>query len=132
VEGKSFGSLCFGQQERDSWSEVLVAYDQAVSIITNDHWRLTRYTNDRKGQMFNLESDPDEQNDLYNIEEYANKKAELYERLVDISTRPQIIPRYCNMPLKQGKKYYPEKLNSNNGIPDYQGEESPALTDKLR
>ena len=40
------------------------------------------------GQMFELNADPDEQNDLYNNPDFADKRQELLERLINITPRP--------------------------------------------
>ena len=131
LEGKSFAKTCAGEPEQDQWSEISVAYEQAVSIITEDGWRLTRYTEDNKGQMFDLKNDRAEQNNLYNDLRYATKRLELYERLVDISTRPHRVPHYRNMPVVDGKKYQPVKMKLKVATYHYQTKESPALTGNL-
>jgi arylsulfatase A-like enzyme len=82
------------------WREISVAFG-AESVITDDGWRLTRFVQGG-GQMFDLNADPDEQNNLYQNPEYAGKRQELLERLIDITTRPHRMPQYRNMPVIDG------------------------------
>ena len=82
------------------WREISVAFG-AESVITDDGWRLTRFVQGG-GQMFDLNTDPDEQNNLYNNPDYADKRQELLERLINITTRPHRMPQYRNMPVIDG------------------------------
>ena len=103
LEGKSFAGVCAGKDDA-GWSEVSVAIGSAESVITNDGWRLTRFLDDDKGQMINLVEDPDELHNLYMDPAYADKRNELFERLVDVMARPRRLPQYRNLPLIDGLK----------------------------
>lgn len=132
LEGKSFAGICKGQSEAKPWEEVCVAFYGVVSIITGDGWRLTRFTDDDRGHLFNLNTDPDEQSNLYYDRRYEEKKVKLLERLVKISTRSHDIPQYRNMPLYEGIKYHPAGWGFRNGIKHYLNEYgSPALRNCL-
>lgn len=70
-------------------------------LLRDNGWRLTRFVQGG-GQMFDLNADPDEQNNLYKNPDYADKRQELLERLIDITTRPHRMPQYRNMPVIDG------------------------------
>jgi arylsulfatase A-like enzyme len=139
LEGKSFANIHKTGSDENKWSEIAVEACEVgggvVTVITDDGWRLTRYAGEPAGQMFNLNQDPDEQNDLYHNLKYVTKRQELLERLVEISTRPHRIPQYRNMPLFKGQKYMNSYKNrgslKHGGVPVYTMPLSPALTGQL-
>jgi arylsulfatase A-like enzyme len=96
LEGMSFAPACRGTADA-GWPEVAVWYGSSQSVITDDGWRLTRYTEAGEGQMFDLGHDPDEQHNLYGEPAHAAKRQELLERLVKVTARPFRIPRYRNL-----------------------------------
>lgn len=96
LEGQALGS--------DGWNEVSVAFDTLESMVTDDNWRITLYRSDGKGQMFDLNNDPDELTNLYYDPSHQDKKVELLERLVHITNRPRTIPAYRNLPVHNGEK----------------------------
>ncbi|MHA6480920.1 sulfatase family protein [Paenibacillus sp. strain BS8-2] len=109
VEGLSFIPTCGGLPEAESWSEVTVQLERAKSIVTDDGWRLTVYNEQGKGQMFNLQEDPDEQRDLYHVSEWLWKKAELLERMTRAHFRPMETAQYRNLPIINGMKSMPSE-----------------------
>ena len=127
LEGKSFAGICVGREEENLWQEVSVAIGRAESVITDDGWRLTRFLGEDKGQMFNLNDDPDEQNNLYYTHDHGKKRQELMERLVKAMSWPRLVPHYRNMPLVDGKKIpiYSDQIVE--GLPLYRGKRSPVL-----
>jgi len=106
LEGKSFASVCSGSNEKQPWSEIAVSVSTIDTVITDDYWRLTRFSGEDKGQMFNLKKDPAEQNNLYYDPAYTDKKTELLQRLVKVINRPSTIPNYRNLPFYEGRKQY--------------------------
>jgi len=105
LEGKSFADVLAGKDENDPWSEVHVAFGPVSSVVTDDGWRLTIFDGDNPGEMFNLNSDPDEQCNLYYDTKFAQKRLELLERLVRASNRTTTIQQYRNLPLKDNRKW---------------------------
>jgi arylsulfatase A-like enzyme len=103
LEGKSFAALCEGE-DVEGWNEISVAIGTVESVITDDGWRLTRFLAEGKGQMFNLDTDPAEQHNLYDDPDLAGKRQELLERLIHVMSLPRRLPHYRNMPLIDGIK----------------------------
>ena len=128
LEGKSFAPACAGEEQDAPWPEVSVAIGQVESVITDDGWRLTRFVGEDKGQMFNLKDDPEEQRDLYNVPAYAEKRHELFERLVKVMSRPRLLtPHYRNMPVIDGRKIPIHSDRMTDGLPLYKAKPSPVL-----
>jgi len=101
LEGSSFARACRGQDD-PGWAEVAISYQDVQSVVTDDRWRLTRYTGHGQGQMFNLGADPDEQSNLYEDPGHAARRQELLERLIAATVRINTIPRYANLaPVKR-------------------------------
>ena len=130
-EGKSFASSCTVFQDgtvdaQEGWQEVAVSIGDVDSVITNDGWRLTRFSSQDAGQMFNLKEDPQEQHNLYHDPQYQNKKIELLERLVKTRTQPRIVPQYRNLASRDGQRWL-----TNDGVswPEYPTRPSPWLMD---
>jgi arylsulfatase len=125
LEGKSFASLCKGEQENSSWDEVSVSLRGVETIISGDGYRLTLYIESGEGQMFDLKKDPDEQINLYNHKEIQFKKIALLEKLIALRARPKSLAQYRNLPVKDGKKFLPE--NNMESMPKYDTDGSPWL-----
>ncbi|MDF1513083.1 MAG: sulfatase-like hydrolase/transferase [Anaerolineae bacterium] len=104
LEGKSFARHVADGGDGAVWPEVSVAIGGAESVITGDRWRLTRFLDDDKGQMINLETDAAEQHNLYDDPLYQEKRQELLERLIYVMALPRRLPQYRNMPLINGSK----------------------------
>jgi arylsulfatase len=130
-EGKSFASVCGGGDEKDNWDEISVAIGDCDSVITNDGFRLTRFSSSNEGQMFDLNNDPEEQHNLYDNINYSSKKVELLERLIKARVAPRVIPQYRNLPVKDGRKYLPEARFSLS-IPFIEIPDSPWLNDTAK
>jgi arylsulfatase A-like enzyme len=126
LEGKSFANICNGKPD-SGWSEVSVAFGNVDSVITADGWRLTRFVTDDKGQMFNLISDPTEQQNLYDDPAYAEKRQELLERLVHVMSLPKRYPQYRNMPLVAEYKVPTNAQELGEGIQFYDSPVPPLL-----
>ncbi len=115
IEGKSFAGVFTGEGvtagdpaagAAEGWREIAVSYDEADSVITDDGWRLTRYSTSGHGQMFDLAGDPREQSNLYYDPAHDGKRTELLERLVKVRMLLRSVPHYRNMPLDGGWKHY--------------------------
>ena len=61
--------------------ELVFGYKQVQRAICDDRWKLIRYPQVNRTQLFDLQNDPQEQNDLFGREESAAKVAELTVRL---------------------------------------------------
>ncbi len=64
-------------------SEMVFAYRQVQRSIRDDRWKLIRYPQVDRTQLFDLQSDPHEKNDLAGKPDAAAKTAELTARLQD-------------------------------------------------
>ena len=63
VEGESLAPIWQGVKSgvRDS---LYTTYEEVMRAVRDDRWKLIRYPHINKSQLFDLESDPDEMNDL--------------------------------------------------------------------
>ena len=52
-------------------------------MIRDQRWKLGEYIGPNEGQLFDLENDPDELNDLWSDEQHAHKREELHRKLHD-------------------------------------------------
>ncbi len=52
-------------------------------MIRDKRWKLVEYIGPNEGQLFDLENDPDELNDLWSDEQHAQKREELHRKLHD-------------------------------------------------
>ena len=100
LEGLSFADV--SKQER--WDAVSVAIGNMESVVTDDAWRLTRFVDENKGQMFDLSRDPGEQDNLYNDPAHLTKRLELFEKLVAVMNRGRRERHYRNLPVLDGRK----------------------------
>ena len=82
VEGKSLAPVLAGKQKavRDS---VFLAYRDCQRAVRTDRWKLIRYPQINKSQLFDLENDPDELKDLANDANHAGRVKELTALLED-------------------------------------------------
>jgi len=103
LEGQSFAPACRGEGLGGP-NCVAVAAHTVTSVITTDGWRLTRFLDDGKGQMFDLVNDPDEQQNRYDAPDCSSKKVELLEKLTEIATAPARVYQYRNMPVFDGAR----------------------------
>lgn len=62
-------------------NELVLGYRQVQRAICNDRWKLIRYPQVNRTQLFDLQSDPQEKSDLFGRSESAAKAAELTARL---------------------------------------------------
>jgi choline-sulfatase len=126
LEGKSLEPLCRGRDQSIPWEEVTVEgpyrqkYDvyapSSRGIITNDQWRLTVYDDQSRGEMFNLNDDPDENRNLYDDPKFLSEKCKLMERMVKAYMRGCAVQQYRNLPVRNGSRCYIE--NTNKGFDD--------------
>lgn len=100
LEGRSFAAVT----DPDRWDAVAVGFDSVQSVLTADGWRLTRFVDDGKGQMFDLRADPDEQRNLYHEPAHAGRRTALLEQLVAVMNRGQRQRHYRNLPVLGGRK----------------------------
>jgi choline-sulfatase len=127
VEGCSFAPVCAGGDDPEPWPEVLVSYGGVQTVISDDGWRLTRFPDEARGQMFNLVADPGEQHNLYDDPAFADRRRRLLEQLVRALGRPGRTPHYRTMPVVDGMKYVPVKSRLEDGVRLYPNPTSPYL-----
>ena len=80
VAGKDLSVICRGEKEsvRD---EMFLAYEKYMRSIRTREWKLIRYTHINKTQLFNLDEDPHELNDLSNDHRQATRIGWLFARM---------------------------------------------------
>jgi arylsulfatase A-like enzyme len=61
--------------------ELVFGYRQVQRAIRDDRWKLIRYPQVNRTQLFDLQTDPQEKNDLYGKSESAAKAADMLARL---------------------------------------------------
>ena len=127
-EGKSFAGQCISTVPAESagWEEIAVSIGGVDSVITEDGWRLTRFSPQNAGQMFNLKEDPQEQHNLYHDPRHQEKTVELLERLIKVRALPRLTHQYRNLALKDGQKW---ETNNRKAWPLYKTKPSPWLQD---
>ena len=106
LEGKSFAQTCTVHSNTHDRQEILVAFEDVQTIITDDNWRLTRFTKDDKGQLLNLNNDLNEEYNLYNNPQFAEKKNDLLCRLITLMAQPSLLPNYRNLPIMNFIRYF--------------------------
>lgn len=78
----------------DSWQGREAVYAEQVkdknftcseymSMIRNEEWKLVHFMGENEGQLFNLKDDPNEVKNLWYKDEYATKKAEMTNKLLN-------------------------------------------------
>jgi len=82
VEGQSLIPICEGEKKsiRDS---LFTTYEDIQRAVRTDEWKLIRYTQINKTQLFNLKDDPDELNNLADDPKYRKRVDELMALLKD-------------------------------------------------
>jgi arylsulfatase A-like enzyme len=80
VEGKSLVPVMTGKQEKVR-DVVFGAYRQFQRCVRTDRWKLIRYPHVNRTQLFDLQADPDERNDLAADPAFAEKVKELTKLL---------------------------------------------------
>ena len=80
VEGKSLAPILQGKPF-DGRDVMFTAYKNVQRSLRDDRWKLIRYPQINRSQLFDLENDPHELNDLAANPAYAGKVNELMERL---------------------------------------------------
>ena len=98
MQGKSMVSI-LKDPESTIKKDVLIEMDEEVmeeitrTLITDDNWRITVFIKEENGgELYNLNEDPDEINNLWNEETYSAKKTELILRLVKKMMKNRISP----------------------------------------
>ena len=134
LEGMSLAGICSpGPNSKGSLKqlsargEISVSIDTAESVISDDGWRLTRYTDSGEGQMFDLKNDPDEQIDLYDDPSFQSQKIDLLERLIKVRNHPKSVPNYRNIAPWKGVKEMRHGLGEIKSLQIYKTDESPWL-----
>lgn len=67
--------------------------DQVRTVITHDGWRLTVFCDQEYGELFDLNSDPDEQVNLYHDPAHRDTRLRLTEELVAAMAGPAVVGR---------------------------------------
>ncbi len=119
LEGHSLAPVVQDLPDPAPWPEVLVSYGGVQTVISEDSWRLTRFPEDERGQLFNLVEDPDEQRNLYDDPAYSEVRQRLLEQLVRAMGRPGTVPHYRNMPVVEGTKRIPVRAQFEGEVPIY-------------
>ena len=127
LEGRSFAPVCAGAADADPWRELSVSFRSVETVVTDDGWRLTRYTDEGTGHLFDLAADPEEQRNLYTDAGLRDQRGALLERLADAATRPHRTPHYRNLPLIDGRKVPIVADEMLPGLPHYRMPASPEL-----
>ena len=127
LEGRSFAPVCAGAADADPWRELSVSFRSVETVVTDDGWRLTRYTDEGTGHLFDLAADPEEQRNLYTDAGLRDRRGALLERLADAATRPHRTPHYRNLPLIGGRKVPIVADEMLPGLPHYRMPASPEL-----
>ncbi len=96
-----------------------MSYGGVQTVISEDGWRLTRFPEDEKGQLFNLVEDPEEQHNRYDDPTYTTVRQRLLEQLVRAMGRPGTVPHYRNMPVVGGAKRFPVGGQFQGEVPVY-------------
>ncbi len=110
LDGRSVAPVCAGESG-ETWDEIAVQWTGhphegcVRSIITDDGWRLSIFSEEGYGEMFNLREDPTEQRNLYFDAESTAKRQELHERLTRTYMRQSDTHQYRNLPEIDGKKH---------------------------
>ena len=81
VEGKNFASLLAGQPYT-ARKVMFNAYKNVQRSLRDDRWKLIRYPQINKSQLFDLQNDPHELNDLADQPAHTAKVAVLMDRMV--------------------------------------------------
>jgi arylsulfatase A-like enzyme len=109
LEGLSFAPDCAGQNAENTRPAVTVQAQnepnggQALSLITEDGWRLTQYDHPSQAELFNLTNDPDERTNLYGQPEHEVRRRELQKMLTcELMRRTETIRRR-NLPVVNGR-----------------------------
>jgi arylsulfatase len=102
LEGRSLAPVSSGEPDPAPWGEVSVATGAVRSVLTDDGWRLTRFVAEDKGQLFDLNADPDEQVNLYASPQHTERRQWMLERLVAVESRPAQFPQYRTLPVDGG------------------------------
>ncbi len=82
VEGKSLVPIMQGKTDkvRDA---IFLAYKDVQRAVRSDRWKLIRYTQINKSQLFDLANDPDEIKNLADDPKYADKVKEMLALLAE-------------------------------------------------
>lgn len=121
LEGLSFANGV-PHAQLDARQDIAVSIGPADSILTRDGWRLTRYSHQDKGQLFNLREDPAEQHNLYDDPATLSVKVSLLERLIRLRAAPREKLQVRILPHQHGKLWNP---NNNQSYPDIDLQPSP-------
>jgi arylsulfatase A-like enzyme len=68
--------------EHPARTELVFGYRQVQRAICDERWKLIRYPQVNRTQLFELQNDPYEINDLFGKKEFSSKAAEMNARLV--------------------------------------------------
>jgi arylsulfatase A-like enzyme len=80
-------------------SHLVFAYKNVQRAISDDRWKLIRYPKIDKTQLFDLQADPSETNNLADKAEHATKVAELMQKLAkDLTTFGDKQPLHVTQP----------------------------------
>lgn len=84
-DGRSFRPLLDGVVQYEPRSTLFTAYKDTIRAIRNERWKLIRYPQIDRTQLFHLESDPDEMNDLSESDDPTHQaiKAGLLRQLAE-------------------------------------------------
>lgn len=121
-EGRSLLPILQGEPDPAPWEEITIQVQTTRSIITAEGWRLSLLKPDRRGQMFDLVHDPDEQRDLYGQADAWQTQAELMARHVYAYMRAMETWRYERLPIDEGRPRMPGPTMATPLEPAYPGD----------
>lgn len=83
VEGKSFKTALEGE-ECNTREDLYLAYTELIRSVKNKQYKLIEYRNERnQSQLFDIQNDPHEMNNLYKDEKYSNVVKSLKKRMLE-------------------------------------------------
>lgn len=88
VDGKSFASLLDGEHGESFRTELYLIFDQFVRGVKDDRYKLIEYRNGDEAEdkwtfLYDIKNDPWETKNLAQEEEYADKVAEMREKILN-------------------------------------------------
>jgi arylsulfatase len=75
----------FAEQARDG----ILTHAEYMTMVRSRDWKLVHFLGESYGQLFDLQRDPDERNDLWDRPEAAAKRSELHDVLLQWRIRSQ-------------------------------------------
>jgi arylsulfatase A-like enzyme len=81
LDGQSFAPLVWGQENAVTRDSLFSAFENSQRAVRNARWKLIRYPQINKSQLFDLAADPHENHDLSDDSAHTERIAKLMEKL---------------------------------------------------